>query len=574
MGPFHFRNGPVDAVNQDLTDKTGDALSVKLMAVAARQSMAPGGVGEWKPRHSWRHYLEICLPYLLALLFLALALYGVDKTEIIDTDAARHAMNGAFIYDLIRTGNLLHPIAYGKAYYSRLPALSVPFHPPLFPAIEAVFFAVFGVKLFTARLVVALCVAASAILLYRLVLATLGRPILAACVTVSSLSLWTSQYVARDVMLEYPALVFTLAALYCARDIRESYSLRRAIPFALFAAAALWTKQHTVFLGAVPFFEAAMARRWRRFLELPLWISSALYGIAVLAIIWFSRLFHGTGIDQISTSSRDVYYILTSTLPHYFYWIKEDLRGMPGVLLVCAVGVYFCGIRRRDTEKPRLALFVAWILTAVAVLVDLGPVSPRYLFFIWPAVTTIGFAWLYYGSLWFWGERWAAFVAGAFAVGFFVAGFGIPFDFLRGPAAAARVVVEGKPTRVLYAGDADGNFIFAVRELDPNRQTTVIPAVKLPRNLLQSSDVAKLRRWYGIQWVVFENTPAPHPWSGFQATLPAVSKLERSFPLQSSRYRWRQGSLDVYRLAPTTDPPDGVLRLSVPRGQEEITSKP
>src|ERR1700722_3369416 len=91
-------------------------------------------------RRGWVRYLELCAPYLLALLFFGSALYHVGQTEVVDTDAARHAMNGAFIYDLIRTGHLFHPIAYAKVYYSHLPSLSVPFHPPLFPAIEALFF--------------------------------------------------------------------------------------------------------------------------------------------------------------------------------------------------------------------------------------------------------------------------------------------------------------------------------------------------------------------------------------------------------------------------------------------------
>ena len=541
-----------------------------MMPVTARQPVQPGAVVRRGLRHALAQYLVVCAPYLLALLFFGLALYGVNKTEIIDTDAARHAMNGAFIYDLVRTGHLLHPIAYGKFYYNRMPALSIPFHPPLFPVFEAIFFAVFGVHLLTARLAVALCVAVSAFLLYRLVLATLGGPILAACITLSTFSLWTCQYVARDVMLEFPALVFTLAALYCLRDVRESYPMRRAIPFALCAAAALWTKQHTVFLGAVPFIEAALARRWRRFLEWPLWISSALYFAPVLAIVWFSKLFHGTGIDQISTSSRDVYYIFTSTLPRYFYWIKDDLWGMPGVLAVCAVGVYLWSMRRRDAEKPHLRLYVAWILAAVAVLVDLGPVAARYLFFIMPAAIVIGFAWLFHGCRRLWGERCASIVAGVFAAGFFAAGFAIPFDFLRGPSAAARVVVEGRPTRVLYAGDADGNFIFAVREFDPDRQIIVVPVVKLPRNLVKTGDVARICRLYGIEWLVFENTPPPHPWSSLQAAVPAVAKLERSIPLRSSRFRWREGSIDVYRLEAPAQNPGNELQFSVPRVREGI----
>ena len=248
---------------QEIT-KTGNRLNPAPAAITSRRD----GKSRWEP---W-------IPYALALVFFLLALRGVGQTDVIDTDAARHAMNGAFIYDLVRTGHWAHPVEYAKAYYAQYPALSMPYHPPLFPAVEAIFFAIFGVNLLTARLLVALCVGLSAALLYRLMRDTLGGPMLATCVTIASFSLWTVQLVGRDVMLEFPAMVFTLAALYCLRDMSSSFPMRRAIFFAIFAAMAVWTKQHAVFLGAVPFLDVLATRRWRRFREAPFWVGSILFG--------------------------------------------------------------------------------------------------------------------------------------------------------------------------------------------------------------------------------------------------------------------------------------------------------
>src|SRR5215471_3663811 len=159
------------------------------------------------------------MQYVLALGFCFWALYGVAGTEVIDTDAARHAMNGAFIYDLVRTGHLGNPIEYARQYFGHLPALSMPYHPPLFPACEAVFYALFGLNLLTARIAVAVSVGICVILLYRLTLRTLGVPLMAACVCVTTFSLWTVQLVGRDVMLEFPSMVFTLGALCCLADL-------------------------------------------------------------------------------------------------------------------------------------------------------------------------------------------------------------------------------------------------------------------------------------------------------------------------------------------------------------------
>ena len=185
-------------------------------------------------------------PYLLAVLFALLSLRGLESRNIVDTDAARHAMNGAFVHDLLLSGRIAHPIAYGKEYYGRLPALSMPYHPPLFPAIEALFYFVFGVNLLAARLAVALAVAVCTVLLYRLFAATHHSDVLALCATVTVLSLWNSQLVATDVMLEFPAMAFALAALYCLRDAGREYPLDRALLFATLGAAAVWTKQFAV----------------------------------------------------------------------------------------------------------------------------------------------------------------------------------------------------------------------------------------------------------------------------------------------------------------------------------------
>src|SRR5215831_7033675 len=381
------------------------------------------------------------VPYILALFFLLSALRGVGTTDIIDTDAARHAMNGAFIYDLVRGGHWSNPVEYAKSYYAQYPALSMPYHPPLFPAIEALFFALFGVKLFTARLLVAICVGICVVLLYRLVAATLRSPVLPACVTVATFSLWTCQYVARDVMLEFPAMVFTLAALSLLRDVGQTLTMRRAILFAAFSAAAVWTKQHAVFLGAVPFLMILLTRRWRRLLEAPLWIGSALFTAAVITLLALSKTFHGSGAGQMSTSASDIYWIFTRTLPAYFRWIINALKGVSGVFLLCTIGAYGWGSRKREDTRPKLAMYFAWIIAVCALLMDLGLVSPRYLFFVFPASLAIGYAWLFHGCRSLWGERRANAVVITFTAVWFVAGLFAPVDFLRGPGAAAAAIV-------------------------------------------------------------------------------------------------------------------------------------
>jgi hypothetical protein len=116
--------------------------------------------------------------------------------------------------------------------------------------------------------------------------------------------------------------------------------------------------------------------------------------------------------------------------------------------------------------------------------------------------------------------------------------------------------------RVLYAGQADGNFVFAARALDPGLHTIVIPAQKLPAKTFEPAAFEQFCRQYGIDWVVLEDVPGIRAWSGLRNAPPAIMVLQRSIPLESNRARWR-GQINIYRLSAPTGHPGGVLNLPV-----------
>jgi 4-amino-4-deoxy-L-arabinose transferase-like glycosyltransferase len=515
-------------------------------------------------------------PYALGLYFALWSLWGVGRTGIVDTDAARHAMNGAFVYDLVRSGHLAHPVEYAEQYYGHLPALSMPYHPPLFPAIEALFFAIFGVKLFTARLAVAVTVGASAVLLYRLTEAMLESRVLAACVTATVLSLGSSQFVAQDVMLEFPAMAFLLAALHCLKDIAlkkgDGYSMKSAVWFAIFAAAAFWSKQHAVLLGGVAVLTPLLSGRWRTLFRKPIIASVALFGAAVIAYMFLSSRFHNVGIHEAASSAADLGWIAKATIPAYFEWAKADLAGFPAVFAVCAMAASVLSWRREGV-RFRLGLYWAWIVSTALVLADLGDTNNRYLFFLFPATITLGYAWLYRGCARVWGKRTAAIVASVFALVWVASGWRHQREFLRGPSEAANMVAQAGPARVLYAGEGDGQFIFAVRAADPKLQMTVISGGKLPREAFQASRLEEFCARFGIDWLVVENAPIAHAWNAIEASPPAFLHLERSIPLESTRVRWRSGSLNVYKVLRGSAAPGGVLQVPVPRLGGSISVK-
>jgi len=523
---------------------------------AASVSLRGGKYVRGIPHAAW-------IPFVLALFFSLSALRGVSRTDIVDTDAARHAMNGAFIYDMIRGGHIAHPVEYAKQYYGHLPALSMPFHPPLFPAIEALFFAVFGVTPLAARGAVAVTVGICVLLLYRLVQTTLRSRVLAACLTLTTFSLWTFQFVARSVMLEFPALMFALAALCCLGDGDRSFTPRRALLFGVFAGAAVWTKQQTVFLGLVPLLCASWKGRHLRAAK-PVWISTAIFGVAVLGWILLSKAFYGTGTTQTMAMAYpgQIQILFVRIIKSYIGWIASDLLGLPGVFALCSIAAYIVAVRKVGALKVSLKRYYIWIISAAAVLLTLGIASDRYFFFLLPAVVTVGYAWLFRGCGVLWGKRRAEFAICVFAAAWLVAGLFVPVEFLRGPGDAAALVAKGAPSRVLYAGTADGNFIFAIRSLDPKLQITVIPGGKLPPSTFEPAALEQFCRQYGINWIVFENVPGDFRWSGLTGRWPASMKFERSFPGASSRAQWR-GTFDVYSFMPPANPTGGVLELPV-----------
>jgi hypothetical protein len=290
---------------------------------------------------------------------------AVSADNVVDTDAARHAMNGVFIRDLVASGNALNVVDYGKRYYGRLPGLSMPYHPPFFPALEAIFFAIFGVGLFPARLAVAVAVAVSALLLYRLIMRTVGSHWTAAAATITFLFWRNSQAVAGDVMLEFPCLVFLLAALQCLVPLDPGNDgrawLKRGLGFALFGAAALWSKQHALFLGMVPFALVALRRQWRSLVSLRLWVPPIIFGLSAIGLTLLTLPFKATGVTQLVDNTVDISWFQAVVVHNFRFYVN----GSPGDFRNRAAHV-------DGRLDPRMAIVLAWTQSRPGIIRCLG----------------------------------------------------------------------------------------------------------------------------------------------------------------------------------------------------------
>jgi len=512
------------------------------------------------------------IPCILALFFAIWSLRAVGANNIFDTDAARHAMNGAFIHDLLRDGGYLHPIAYGKAYYGKLPALSIPYHPPMFPGMEAVFFAIFGVNVTAARVLVALTTGLSGYLFYWLVFRTHGSHLLAIC-SVSTFLFWKgSQLVAGDVMLEFPSMLFIMLALLCLRDLDQGLRWMHALAFAVFAAAAVWTKQHAVFLGLVPFAYYLFRLRLAQLFQKSLIAASAFFGVCVIALTRLSAPFHGTGVDQIPAQEERLEIALYNA--QFYLGCFRDLVGtIPAILLGCLVlAAAFIAPSEEWKRKQGLALYWAWALSAFAVLLGIGAYDVRYLFYVYPALSVIVFVSMFrLGSRIFPARAWIAPALAALVC----AGIGLTVraPFLHGPSEAAELIMSHKPQRILYCGTSDGNFIFSVRSLDSKLATTVIPGDKLGEKALSPEEFDQFAARYGIQYVVLERTARPQIYDRLHDAATPSMVLERRIPLVSSHPRWDGGHLSVYRLKNTPAVLPDTLNLPVPKIGSDVQVK-
>jgi 4-amino-4-deoxy-L-arabinose transferase-like glycosyltransferase len=501
---------------------------------------------------------------LLAIgaLIVAWALRGSATNNIVDTDAARHAMNGAFLHDLATTGSWAKPIEFGRYYYGRLPALSMPYHPPVFPALEALFFFPFGVSLITARVLVAILSALALVLFCCLVRRTHRSLLLGAAAVVTFCAWRYTQMVASDVMLEFPSLLFAIAALLSMHNFFRNRALLWALAFAVLAGAAVWTKQHAVFIGAVPIVYAVFSRRWDVLKSFGLWIASMIFAIEVLALSLLSIPFRNTGTDQVVQAD-----FVGEAMHHLrFYW--EATVGELGIMTACvlvgtAVAAVITAIRGRG-DSPDIALHLSWAGCAFGVLLLTRPFDARYLFFVYPPLIVITYDMLSRAAR-FVPKLRPIYVPALAAALFLIITLKTPAYYLTGPTEAAEAVVTKSQKRVLYCGSTDGNFIFAVRVLDPGLSTIVISGEKLPKESRQPAELEAFAHRYGINEVIVEDTARPQACAEIRRSPPESFKLTKIVPIHSSLPRWEGGTLSIYRVNNPASRPDEILTLPVPR---------
>ena len=163
----------------------------------------------------WHLRLRSALPgtIILACACAILLLTAPTNGDFWWFEAPGHAMNGVFIRDFVAAMPWRDPVGFAIDYYMRYPAVTILFYPPLFPIVEAFFFALFGVSHFVAQLTVTVFLFAFALGTRQL--ARLWMPDAAAVgVALTALGLPLVTFWGRQVMLEMPAYAFLIWSMY------------------------------------------------------------------------------------------------------------------------------------------------------------------------------------------------------------------------------------------------------------------------------------------------------------------------------------------------------------------------
>lgn len=426
--------------------------------------------------NGWSHLVRRLAPYV-AIIGAAGALLATTPLggDFAWSDAPRHALNGAFLKDLV-AALPRHPVAWAEAYYLQYPALSILFYPPLFYVFEAVAFALLGVTQFAAQLTVACFYALLGIGLYRLTRlwasrsAALGAALM--LMGAPDFALW-----GRQVMLDVPATAWLVWGVYAfARFLRFDRGRDLAISATLLLAA-LYTKYNIVFIAAVLLLTLIAARGRAFVADRRLWWTVAAGIIGVIPAVILLLTFGSANLQ----SAAD----LTGELPRwslaawsYYPALLPQIVGWP-VLALATVGLGLLIARRLTAlEGWPTWLLIGWALVGYAFFTAIAVREPRHIMTAVPPLVVLAACAL--------DQILPRQLGGlvALAVGVGVFGWTIAYDpvpTVIGYKQMADYVADRVPAdaRVLFSGYRDGNFIFDLRMREDRRDISTIRADKL-----------------------------------------------------------------------------------------------
>lgn len=517
------------------------------------------------------------IPLILAVVVGLLYLGAPSGNTFSWSDAPRHALNGVFIKDLIAAAPFNDPAGYAYDYYARYPALTILFYPPLFYAVSAPFYALFGVSEQTALLVIGLHYLAFALGSWRLFRFWMDQwQALAATtmlVAAPEIAFW-----GRQVMLEIPSLAFTVwSAVLFTRYRREARPALLYWTLALLVLA-MYTKLTAGFMALVYAATLLAERRGALLRDRHAWGAAVLGLVGLVPLIALTLKF-GQANVQSATGIADS--LASRTTLAGWTWYLERLPGQLGwpLVAVAIAGVaILCWRRRIDGARQGDLLFWAlWFAFGYVFFSSIDLKEARHsLFILAPVVLAAVLA--LRALLPARGALWASAVLAVLVAG--ETAMLRPVHYVDGYARAADFVARhaAPGTAVLFSGYRDGSFVFNMRAREDRRDLSVVRADKLLLNVAvrrelgveeKPLDEAGIRAQIdslGIEYVVVQ--------PGFWNDLAAMQRFERVIASEQfeevaridtpANYPAHEKELVIYRNRHPVKPGGGMRAIDLP----------
>ena len=303
------------------------------------------------------------------------------------SDAPRHAMDGAFYYDMARALPITHLKQWAIDYYLQYPAVTVLTYPPLFALVEAVFFGLFGISHTTAQLTVSIFLLATAYAAYFITrrwancLAALATGLL--FIGTPVMALW-----GRQVMLEVPTYAFLLWSCYFFFWYLNSGKPRDLYLVVFFVLAAAYTKQPAVFISVAYLLTMYGVYKNKLFRRVEFWSSALLFVVGLMPLLVYTWLWGRTNMQQAVGGGWVKHSRLSPTTWWYvahYEWPRQLGWAVLALAIIYCIGCIFR--RQWRLPKPALLFFLAWLVAGYAFFTLVAVTSQRYtIFLVFPLV--------------------------------------------------------------------------------------------------------------------------------------------------------------------------------------------
>jgi hypothetical protein len=491
-------------------------------------------------------------------------------------DETRHVMTGVFARDTLTDlpAAAADPRGYATKYYVQYPALGIIIWPPFFYAVEGLAMWAFGTSYLVARLAVYAFALLGGVYAYRLFCRTHGRTVALAALGILGLSPLVFTYSAY-VLLEVPTLALVLASVFHFERYQGEERGRDAVLACLFAAFAALTRFDGVMLLPFVLLRLGFTHRFGLLIRRPVVIGLLLALLLTVPYYLFTWKVYGRGIQQAATNgtgNRATAWLDPRNFYLYPSYLPEQVGWSAAVSAVAGLVYSLWG------ERKKCGVYFTLLGATYLTFVPLAEPEPRHAIYWVPALAVLaveGALLLPRGH-----PRWEAVACVALVgwVGVETIGplgeTGWTGQYICGTdETAERVLAKATGDRpVLYDGQLNGAFVYAVRRRDRERRITVLRADKLLYSVYSDpqggyeeyaktdADAVALLHRYDPEFVVVEEpqvfiqTPAGDRLRRVLRDRPTEYALEETIPLRTNYENFAACRLLVYRkLRPNPD---------------------